>query len=355
MKGKTIIQSILMVTAWLLVGTAMVLLLAAANRKQKKQLCKQVVIKIKGVNSKSYIDKDDVLQQLQGSKNILPGKQITEINLAQLELKLEKGSWIKDADLYFDSKNVLHVIVFEREPVARVFTASGSSFYIDSAGSRMPLLDDTSLRLPVITNFSAAKKLSRRDSLVLKELTTIIKYIKGDSFWNSQITQVDITPNRKFELMPLVGNHVIRIGNGEQLEEKLAKLKIYYKLVATKAGFDKYKVLDVQYKGQLLGIRKIKYSIIDSIQLQKNIEGLMERTRLQAAQDSLNIIEHNNGLVTNDTAVHQYAAENRSTTHPVKLFSNPLKAKSNSLKQKTLIIKKEDQKPKAVMQRRDEG
>jgi cell division protein FtsQ len=192
-KGKTIIQNILVVTAWLLVGAAMVLLLAAANRKQKKQLCKGVIVKIKGVNNKSYIDKDDILQQLQGAKNILTSKQITEINLAQLELKLEKGSWIKDADLYFDSKNVLHAIVLEREPMARVFTTSGTSFYIDSAGIKMRLLDDTSLRLPVVTNFSAAKKFNRRDSLVIKELITTIKFIRGDSFWSSQIAQIDIT------------------------------------------------------------------------------------------------------------------------------------------------------------------
>ena len=47
----------------------MVVLLAAANRKQKKQLCKQIVVKIKGTG-KAYTDKDDILQQLQNSKNI---------------------------------------------------------------------------------------------------------------------------------------------------------------------------------------------------------------------------------------------------------------------------------------------
>jgi cell division protein FtsQ len=190
--------------------------------------------------------------------------------------------------------------------------------------------------------------------LLLNELTTIIKYIKGDSFLNSQITQVDITTDQKFELIPLVGNHIIRIGNGEQLEEKLGKLKIYYEQVASKAGFDKYKVLDVQYKGQLLGIKKIKYSTIDSLQLQKNIEDLMERTRLQAAQDSLIVMESDNFLVANDTAVQQYVTENKSKANPVKLFSNPLKAKSISLKQKTFQNKKEDQRPKAVMQRRED-
>ena len=349
MKGKTIIQNILLVTAWLLVGSAMVILLAAANRRQKKQLCNQVVISIKGIGNKPYIDKDNILQQLQGSKNILINRQITEINLAQLERKLEKEAWIRDADLYFDSKNVLHVIVSEREPIARVFTTSGASFYIDSAGRKMLLLDNTSFRLPVITNFSAARKLSRKDSLLLKELTSIVQYISGHTFWNSQIAQVDITPTRKFELIPLVGNHVIRIGNSEQLEEKLAKLMIYYKQVAAKAGFDKYKVLDVQYKNQVLAIKKNNYSAIDSIQLQKNIKELMERTRLLALEDSLMVIKPDNLLVSNDTVTEKYV-EKKQIPKPVQPVSNLLKTKSKPSEQ-TTVKQKEDSKPKAVMQR----
>ncbi len=90
------------------------------------------------------------------------------------------------------------------------------------------------------------------------------------------------------------------------------------------------------------------------MQLQKNIEELMERTRLQAAQDSLNIIEHSNVLVTNDTMTRQYKTANMQKDNPVNLFSNPLKAKSKSLKQKTFANKKENTESKAVMQRRDE-
>ncbi|HVE61316.1 MAG TPA: hypothetical protein VNA26_05835 [Chitinophagaceae bacterium] len=287
MKGKAIIQNILLVTAWLSVGSIMVVLLAAANRKEKKQLCKQVIVKIKGAGDKPYIKRNDILQQLQSSKNFLINKQLTKINLAQLERKLEKAAWIKDADLYFDSKNVLHVIVAERKPIARVFSSSGASFYIDMEGRKMPLLEEISLRLPIITNFPAAKKLNRRDSLLLKELTSIIRYISAHSFWSSQIAQVDITSMRNFELIPLVGNHIIRIGNAEYLEEKLARLMIYYKQVAAKAGFDKYKVLDVQYRGQVLGIKKNYFSAIDSIQLLENIKKLMEKMRLQALKDSL--------------------------------------------------------------------
>ena len=55
------------------------------------------------------------------------------IDLASMENELQKSQWIKNAELFFDNNNVLQVRITEREPVARIFTTSGSSFYIDSS------------------------------------------------------------------------------------------------------------------------------------------------------------------------------------------------------------------------------
>ncbi|MBL0131954.1 MAG: hypothetical protein IPP43_13305 [Chitinophagaceae bacterium] len=34
---------------------------------------------------------------------------------------MEKNTWIEEAELYFDNRDVMHVTVTEKEPVARVF------------------------------------------------------------------------------------------------------------------------------------------------------------------------------------------------------------------------------------------
>jgi len=60
-----------------------------------------------------------------------------------MESLLEKNVWIKDAQLFFDNNGILRVSVTEREPIARVFTREGNSFYIDSSGVQLPLSDKT--------------------------------------------------------------------------------------------------------------------------------------------------------------------------------------------------------------------
>jgi cell division protein FtsQ len=347
----------LQLTAWLLVGCGMITLLAAANNKPSAHECKEVVVTVQGSGEKFYVEKSDIIQQLKKAEGSLVGQPIVDVNLSKLEKALLKNAWIQEAQLYFDSKDVLHVVVKEREPIARVFTAAGGSFYIDSAGKRMPLLNKVGIRLPVVTNFTAATKWNARDSAMVKSLTKLLLYINEEEFWSSQIAQIDVQPNQTFELIPLVGNHVIRIGKTENLDQKLDNLFLFYKKVLSKTGFDIYKVLDVQYKGQVIGVKTNPTAVVDSIQLQKNIAALIEKTKAQAATDSLFSEKVNEFLLQKDTASIKLDAiiVNPSSDSIQQNTVKPKKAvpaKSNPT-EKPKKIAKTEQKPKAVMQRRN--
>jgi cell division protein FtsQ len=255
-----------------------VTLLIAANRKSKEHLCKGVVVSINNGGDKIFVKQDDVQKTMENTaKGSLIKKHIGEINLTQLEKTLEASPWIRDAELYFDTKDVLHVAVSERVPVARVFTTAGVSFYMDSSGYKMPLLETYGAKLPVVTGFTASKKWSLRDSAIVKGIKNITRYVTADPFWNAQIGQIDITPDGKFEAVPTIGSHLIKLGYGDNIEDKLARLLLFYKQVLSKAGFAKYSALDVQFDGQVIGVKGPLQSPIDSIQLQKNIVELMRK------------------------------------------------------------------------------
>lgn len=288
MKRKKIIRRIIVVTAWFLVIAGITTLLIAANKKKAEHVCKKLVIGIKGTGEKFYIEEADIRKQLEkAAGGSLINKPLENISLASLEKSLEKNQWIRDAELYFDREDVLHVLVEEREPIARVFTTGGASFYMDSSGHQMPLQDRVSTRLPVITGYTNAKKLSAKDSAFLNEVKQVAKFVYADAFWNAQIGQIDITADRKFELIPVIGDHIIRMGGAENIEEKLGRLLLFYKQVMSKTGFSKYSVVDVQYNGQVIGVNKGPVSKIDSIQLQKNIKALLEKSTIENVSDEM--------------------------------------------------------------------
>ena len=246
----------LQISLWVLLGAGTCTLLVAAMQTKERKTCSAVKINIEGAYDHVFVNDKDVTKILLAN-GAVKGKEISEVALSHIELALEKNAWIKKAELFFDNKQVLHVDIEEREPLARIFTLAGTSFYIDSSSKRLPLSNELSARVPMFTSFPSDKqKLSKPDSLLMEDIKHIAQYIQQDSFFMAQVAQVDITPQKTFEITPVLGDQLIKIGNAEDLEQKFEKLKSFYRQVWAKAGFEKYETIDVQYKDQVVAVKR---------------------------------------------------------------------------------------------------
>lgn len=274
---KYTFKYILVAAVWILLGSGiLVLLVAAITRKNNEQIT-GIEISISGVQNNYFIDKKDVMKLLVKINGKNPGKaRISSLNPAAMEKALQKEQWIKRAEIFFDNNNVMQITITEREPVARIFTSGGTSFYLDTSLKRLPLSDKFSARLPVFTNFpTEVIVLSKPDSLLLKEIKVLSEFIGSDPFWMAQIEQVDITPSHTFELIPKLGKQVIRFGSAANYKEKFNKLLAFYKQVETRTGWNRYSILDLQYKNQVVAVnrdaKEIKMDSLLSVQIMKNI------------------------------------------------------------------------------------
>lgn len=249
-------KKIITISLWSLLAVATCTLLIAAMQKKEEKECTDIKVEINGAHDHVFVDKKDVMLVMQNN-SAAKGKATAAIDLQKIETMLSKNAWVKKADLFFDNKQVLHVNIEEREPLARLFTLSGNSYYIDSSCKRLPLSDELSARVPMFTSFPSDKKvLSHPDSLLLQDVKKIAQYIQQDSFLLAQTAQVDITPQHRFEIIPVLGNQLIRIGDAENIDEKFAKLLAFYKQVWGKTGFEKYEIIDVQYKDQVVATKR---------------------------------------------------------------------------------------------------
>lgn len=252
----------------------MLVLLLAAIGKKNKGGCNGYVIALKENKEQCFIDTSDVATLLQKSSGgSIKGKPVASFDLHELEKQLEKEPWISEAEMYFDNNNVLHVTVTEKEPVARLFTPSGQSFYIDALGNKIPLSDRMTGRVPFFTGFTDVK-----DSILLNGVTKLANFIVRDSFWLSQVAQVDIVGKQNFEMIPVVGNHLVKLGAADNLDEKFNRLYIFYKQVLSKVGFDKYRLIDVRFKGQVVASRQSGNVKVNPKEYAKTIERLIKES-----------------------------------------------------------------------------
>lgn len=281
---KQIIFSIL----WISIAVCTIILSVSAVKRQDGKSCKGVDVNISGVENNFFIDKNDVLKivnELTYNKAI--GSRISSFDLLKIEQSIKRDVWINNAELFFDNNDILKISVSEREPVARIFTRNNKTFYIDSSLMMLPLSDKFSARLPVFTNFpSDAKVLTDADSMLLRSIEQMSVFIQGDSFLMGMIDQVDINAAGTFELTPKIGNQLIIFGDGNNIETKLKKLKLFYKQVIAKAGWNKYRTIDLQYDGQIVakmtGKEDISADSLKTIQLMD----FMAKTAAAQAADS---------------------------------------------------------------------
>lgn len=357
MDTKKTMRKMLFTVIGLVAGAGMLTLLIAAIGEKKKGQCADYKITVKSAGNNSlFIDDKDVFKLLSAATGgAVKGQPMSAINIRKLEDMLENNVWISDAQLYFDNRNVLHVAVKEREPLARLFTMAGNSFYIDSNEKRMPLSDKMSARVLVFTGFPDKKILTQKDSMLLSDVKTVAQFISTDSFWTSQASEIDITPERNFEMIPVIGNHLVKIGDAENLEQKFHRLFLFYNTVLSKTGFDRYRIIDAQYDGQIVAIRKgAKLNSVDTAKLKLNVQKLIKQS-LEVQNDTMvtakNVVVKNNTLNSADHVLTNEKEENDpkiSSPNPLKLSVKTNPGKKPIEKPKPVQKKT----PKAVMQKR---
>ena len=278
---------------WVLAGACFIALLVSGVRDKDARLCKGLQIEIAGVSNNFFIDKNDVYAIIKNcGGDSTRRRSLALIDLQRIENELEKDLWVKDAELFFDNNDILKVSVMEREPVARVFTSSGNTFYIDSSCMRLPLSDKFSARLPLFTGFTSdAAILSAADSSLLSDIKNISLKIRADSFLMAMIDQVDITPNRSFEMTPKMGKQEIILGDASNAAEKFSKLKIFYKNVITEAGWNRYKIINLEFKNQVVGVIRGQEDVAaDSLKTLQLIKSMADQAARKAADSLQNFI-----------------------------------------------------------------
>jgi cell division protein FtsQ len=81
----------------------------------------------------------------------------------------------------------------------------------------------------------------------------LASYIDSSEFWKAQVDQVYLGENLEF--IPRAGGHTVVLGDFSSLDEKLNKLLIFYREGLNKVGWNKYSVINLSYKGQVVASR----------------------------------------------------------------------------------------------------
>ena len=262
--SKRVVQT----TLWSLATVGLLVSLGFANREQGNMKCKGIKVTIADNTGNDFIEPNDILEVLNSKAKKIKGEAMDDINTGLLEKIVYSNAFVEKAEVFSTIDGFVNIQVWQRNPVMRIINNDNEHFYVDDNGSFMPVSDKFTRQVVVASGYIfddfAEKSLKYAvpftgDSLekpILIQLNEIALYLNSNEFWDAAIEQIYVNEHSEIELVPRVGNHIILLGNSENLEEKMNNLLIFYTQATSKAGWEKYDVINLKFKDQVICNRR---------------------------------------------------------------------------------------------------
>ncbi len=235
------------------------LVISAVNEK-KASAANEVLIDIEQLEvGRSMINSEDVLLVLENAFGYnLTAVPIGGLDVERIERVLRADAFVKDATVYIDAQNKIHIELTQRQPILRIIDKNGLTYYLDQDGGKVPTSRHYTPRVLVATGNIPPydRDYLEKKKHVIKDLYELTQRILKDKFLEPMIEQIYLTQDGDFQLIPKIGDQKIILGKMDRLEEKILYLKNFYKEALPYKGWQKYKTINLTFKGQVVAKKK---------------------------------------------------------------------------------------------------
>ena len=210
-------------------------------RNENRKLTKSVVVFVDDLSP--YIKQETVNKLLIENKKDASSIQKVDLDLNKLEKSIDANPMIEKSEVFVSIDGVLKVLVKQKTPIARVFNEEGS-FYIDYQGSIMPLSDEFTARVPII---------SGEISTVSKDdLNKLLRFVYDDDFLKKNIIGMQILSNGSLKMLNRNFNYEIDFGKTINVERKFNNYKAFFQKAIVDSSLYKYKKINLKFTQQVV-------------------------------------------------------------------------------------------------------
>ncbi|WP_317129359.1 cell division protein FtsQ/DivIB [Flavivirga rizhaonensis] len=179
-----------------------------------------------------------LIQKYGGVKNV--PKETLDLN--ELENTLKSNPMIKTAEVYVAVNGTLNAEIEQKTPIARVST--NASYYVDDEGSYMPLSNNYSARVPLVTGYVEKNNLNRIHKIAIK--------IMKDEFLKKNVIEIHQSINKVVSIKLRHCNFIVQLGDVSFLDKKINNLKAFYQKNLKEKTLDNYSKVNLQFDNQVV-------------------------------------------------------------------------------------------------------
>ena len=225
---------------------------------KQTDICKEVKISITDEENYGFLSASDIKSILEQQGLYPQTLPLDKIDARLIEEKLENNAFIENVECFKTINGSVNIKVTQRMPYARVMADNGDNYYLDKEGNMMQGEGYTSDLIVATGNISR--------QYAKDYITPVSRFLAANEFWRNQVEQINILPNGDMEIVPRVGNHVVKFGKLPQyskkekreaeidsfLTRKFQRLEKFYIYGLNKIGWNKYKYINMEFDNQII-------------------------------------------------------------------------------------------------------
>ncbi|MGZ5192466.1 MAG: cell division protein FtsQ/DivIB [Kaistella sp.] len=199
-----------------------------------------------------FIDEKDIREIVKKSN---PEKRIGDINIPELEKKLNQLPAVDSANVYLNLNGNLNLDIKQKVPAFRL-NKNGRDFYVDEKGNEFPISKNYSFPCMLVTGNVAKSEYVKLAELVDK--------IDRDDF--SKKYFIGISKEKEgYNLLTSQGNYKVEIGDLEKINLKVKGFKTFVEKHLVYQEPEKYSKISVKYDNQIVTTLNPNFKENDSI------------------------------------------------------------------------------------------
>ena len=212
-----------------------------SKRNEERKLTKSKVIFLN--DSVTFIKHEMVNKLLIENKRDASSIQKDKLDLNKLEKSINSNPMIEKSEVFVSIDGVLKAVVKQKTPIARVFNDEGS-FYIDYQGNIMPLSDEFTARVPIISGEISKENKGDFDKL--------LRFVYKDDFLKKNIIGIQILPDGSLKMMNRNFDYEIEFGKIVNVKRKFSNYKAFFQKAVLDSSLQNYKKINLRFIQQVV-------------------------------------------------------------------------------------------------------
>lgn len=235
----------------LLGAVVLAAIVVVANVGRLRSQVRGIDVNIRYGKVPQLVDDQTVIDSVLEAMPQILAERVADVDRDAVAEAAARVPYLKNVTVAVSVSGKVVVRATQRRPIARLFYGP-RELYFDADGAMMPISKKGDCSVLVAGgDFAEPLRLDSLNSQT-EALVKLANYLDEERKYRGLIDQIYVERDGDMMMVPKLGNHIIELGEVDDLDTKFDHLLTFYRKGMPRAGWDTYSKISLKFDGQVV-------------------------------------------------------------------------------------------------------